>query len=282
MADNAWSRPRIPTGQSVSAALRLARELEPDASLLCEGEVGTTELLVRKNGELCRYVAYESGATEKAATHDAPGRFRIGRRLVYSGLLSLPLIVAAGFAFRPENGDVWMGAPFAVAFVLVLVGALLSSHSAEINEPAGRVCAHIPYDFGGWQPRTVAQLAAVEKLYDDGDAAVYVRSLHDGSIEVETFHRRERRRHVLDAFGTVVERDTSIVAAGVHWLPRVLGLGIVIPFATIWVFDGVPHFFAGLGVYMILVLLAAKIDSRKHVKRQGEEWFALRMEAPSD
>lgn len=282
MTDDVWSRPRIPTGQSVAAALRLAKELNPDASLLCEGDGETTELLVRKRGELARYVVYESGAREQVETHRPTATFRIGRWLIRAGFLCVPLIIGAGFAFKPENADLWMGGPFAVAFALVFAGALLSRTWAEIDEPADALCAPIPHDFAGWQPRTVAQLAAVKKLYDEGDSVVRVRSLHDGGIEVETFQKRERRRDVLDARGQLVGHESSVVPARIHWLPRLLGLGILFPVLAIFVFEGTRNLLVAVAVYVVFIVIGAWIDSRKHVERAGEDWFSVQMEAPSD
>ena len=108
-----------------------------------------------------------------------------------------------------------------------------------------------------------------------------VRSLHDGAIEVETFHKRERRRHVLDPFGEVIRRDSFVVSARVYWLPRVLGCGFVIPIVAVFVFGGL-YFFVGLALYLPLAVAAARLDARKHRKRSGEDWFSVRMEAPSD
>jgi hypothetical protein len=108
-----------------------------------------------------------------------------------------------------------------------------------------------------------------------------VRNLADGGVEVETFHKRERRRHVLDARGTVVEREVSAVSGGVYWTSKLAGLCFVIPFAAMWLFDGARFFFMGLAVYMVILVLAARVGARKHLVMPGEEWFEFRLEAPS-
>jgi hypothetical protein len=282
MAGDVWGRPRIPTGESVAAALRLAEELRPDASLLCEGAGESTELLVRKNGEVRRYVAYASGATEQVETREPSRRYRVGRRLTYAGLMGFPLILAAGFVFRPEASTLLIGTPFLLAWAMVMGGALLSQQWAEIDAPDDVVSAPIPYDLGGWEPRTVAQLAAVEKLSQACDANMRVRHVDNGGVEVETFYKRERRRDVLDAFGVVIEHDVTAVTGGAYWVPRVAALGFVIPFGALLLFDEVRSFFLGMAVYMFLLLVAARIDSRKLVVQPGEEWFEIRVEAPSD
>jgi hypothetical protein len=44
-----------------------------------------------------RHVLYASGATEQAEVREPLPRYRLSRKLIYAGLISLPLIVAADF-----------------------------------------------------------------------------------------------------------------------------------------------------------------------------------------
>jgi hypothetical protein len=280
MADDVWGRPRIPTGESVAAALRLAKELKPDASLLCEGADGTTELLVRKDGCVERYVAYRSGATQQLERRERSPRYRSGKRLIYIGLASIPLLLAAGAVFSPQYSALWM-LPFLLGVGLVIGGALLCRQWAEIDAPDGVVSARIPYDLGGWEPLTVAQLAAVEELSESSNEHARVRSLADGRVEVETFRKRERRLHVLDAHGNIVDEDTAVVAGGIYWTPKLAALALIIPFGARWMFDGARYFLIGLAGYVLILVLASRVDARKHVALPGEEWFEIQLEAPS-
>src|SRR5215210_9434184 len=100
MADDVWGRARVPTGQSVAAALRLGKELRPDESLLCERDDGATELLVLNSGEFRRYIAYESGATEQAEVRERTPSARLARRVIGVSLLCIPLVIVAGFVFK--------------------------------------------------------------------------------------------------------------------------------------------------------------------------------------
>jgi hypothetical protein len=282
MADDVWGRPRIPTGESVAAALRLAKELKPDASLLCEGADGTTELLVRKDGYVERYNAYDSGATERLERRARSRRYRAGNKLMHAGFAAIPAILVAGFAFKPENSSLWMGVPLFLAWGLAIGGGLLRGQLDAIEAPDGAVSAQIPYDIDGWDPRTVAQLAAIEQLSKDSDSGARVRNIADGGVEVETFRKRERRLHVLDAHGTIVEQRASLVGGGIYWTEKFAAVALIIPFAAMWLFDGARFFFAGLAVSMIIGVLAWRVDRRKHLVRVGEKWFDIQIEPPSD
>ena len=282
MAGEIWGRDRFPTGESVAAALSLAKELKPDACLLCDAADESTELLVRKGGAFQRYVAYASGATEQVETRAPSRRYRAGRKLTRAGLAGIPVIVAAGFIFRPENSTPWMGGPLFIAFGLVLCGALISQDWGELAAP-GMVSARIPYRLGGWEPRTVAQLAAVEDLCDAGDeASVRVRNVADGGVVVETFRKRERHRHLLDARGAVVEHSASPLPAKIYWARRFAGTSAIAVF-VVFVLAEDRRFAIGSVAALVLVgLVVWRMESRKHTARPGEDWFKVQVEAPSD
>jgi hypothetical protein len=283
MAEDVWRRPRIPTGESVAAALSLAKTLKPDASLLCEGADGTTELLVRKDGYVERYVAYDSGATQRLERRDRSRRYRVGKRLLCAGLAAIPAILAAGVAFKPDNSSLWMGVPLLLAWGLVMCGGLVADRFSQIDVPDGVVCARIPHALGGWAPRTVAQLAAVEQLSRAGDAneSARVRNLADGGVEVETFRKRERRRHVLDAFGAVLEKETSLVPGGSYWATKLAAALFVLPVLALVLLDGLRFFVGAVAVYVLALFVAARIDRRKRLAPFGAEWFKVQVEAPS-
>jgi hypothetical protein len=89
-------------------------------------------------------------------------RYRLSRKLIYAGLICLPLIVGAGFVFKPENSTLWIGGPFAIVMALLVAAWLVQKHhDLDALVPAGAAAARIPYDLGGWEPKTAAQLRAV-------------------------------------------------------------------------------------------------------------------------
>jgi hypothetical protein len=282
MADEVWGRARIPTGESVAAALRLARELRPDDCLLCDREDRATELLVRKDGDFRRYVAYESGATQQVEARPPTARFRGGRRLAYAGLLCVPLIIALGFVFKPENSTLWIGGPFAVAMGLVLCGAIVQKHhDLDALVPGGAAPARIPYDLDGWASRTAAQLGAVGQLAKAGEGHAYVLDLPDGAVDVETIRKRNRHRQVIDARGAVVEEQVTALPGGVYWAERIAALAFVIPLLALLLVDGFRYFVAGIVVCLLIGAVASRFERRKHQPRAGEEWFRVELEAPS-
>jgi hypothetical protein len=236
MAEDVWGRPRIPTGESVAAALRLAKEVKPEECVLADRADGATELLVNKGGELRRYLLHESGAAEQVEARAALRRFRLLRK----------------------------------------------GHDLDALVPPGAASARIPYRLGGWTPRTVAQLSAVAELCKLSEENVRVLEAADGAVEVVTYKKRERRREVLDAFGTSVEQDVSAVSGGVYWSVKLGALSFFIPFVAMVAFHGMRYFLAGLVFYALSCFLASRVDARKHLVRPGEEWFEVQLEPPSD
>jgi hypothetical protein len=283
MADDVWARPRIPTGESVAATLRLAKELKPDACVLYDGDDGATELIVRRGGKVSRHVLYASGATEQAEVREPLPRYRLSRKLIYAGLICLPLIVGAGFVFKPENSTLWIGGPFAIVMALfVAAGLVQQHHDLDALAPVGAAAARIPYDLGGWEPKTAAQLRAVCDLCKAGDGCAYLLEPSDGGVEVETIHKHERHRHLLDVRGVVLEHDVTAWSRGAIWTSRVAALAWVIPFFALLYFDRWLYFLVGVGVCFLIGAVASRFTPRKPRSVPGEHWFTMQMEAPSD
>jgi hypothetical protein len=283
MADDVWARPRIPTGQSVAAALRLAKELKPDACVLYDRDDGATELIVRRDGKVSRHVLYASGATEQAEVHEPLPRYRLSRKLIYAGLTCLPLIVAAGFVFKPENSTLWIGGPFTIAMALfVAAGLVQKHHDLDALAPAGAAAARMPHDLSGWEPKTAAQLRAVCDLCKAGDGYAYVLERSDGGVDVETIHKHERHRHLLDLRGIVLEQDVTAWSRGAVWASRGTALAWLIPLFALLYFDRWLYFLVGMGVCFLTGAAASRFTPRKPRSVPGEHWFTVQMEAPSD
>jgi hypothetical protein len=283
MADDVWARPRIPTGESVAATLRLAKELKPDACVLYDGDDGATELIVRRGGKVSRHVLYASGATEQTEVREPLPRYRLSRKLIYAGLICLPLIVGAGFVFKPENSDLWIGGPFMIAMALfVAAGLVQQHHDLDALAPVGAAVARIPHDLGGWEPKTAAQLRAVCDLCKAGDGNAYVLERSDGGVEVETIHKHERHRHLLDVRGVVVEHDVAAWSRGAAWASRVRALAWLIPLLALLYFERWLYFLIGVGVCFLIGAAASRFTPRTPRSLPGESWFTVQMEAPSD
>jgi hypothetical protein len=283
MADDVWARPRIPTGESVAAALRLAKKLKPDACVLYDGDDGATELIVHQGGRVFRHVLYASGATEQTEVHEPLPRYRLSRKLIYAGLICLPLIVGAGFVFKPENSTLWIGGPLAIVIALFWAAALVQKHhDLDALVPAGAAAAPIPYDLGGWEPKTAAQLRAVCDLCKAGDGYAYLLERSRGGVEVETIHKLERHRHLLDLRGIVIEKDVAAWSRGAVWTSRVAALAWVIPLFALLYFDRWLYFLVGVGVCFLIGAAASRFKPRRRRSLPGERRFTVQMEAPSD
>ena len=129
----------------------------------------------------------------------------------------MALAVVAGFVFQPENGA-WFGIPFAVAWAVTLIGALIHrDHDlhAYVRSRTGSA-------------RTTAQLEAVRKLSDDGEGEACVCEQLDGRAEVVTMRGRYRYRHLVDLAGVVVEEAAEPVSRRRRlrmWLKNARGRG---------------------------------------------------------
>src|SRR5262245_35115597 len=199
-----------PTQGAAEAVVELAPKHEYGHFLRHDRSDGTIEVVVLQKGALNHYVVHASGTTELVQTFDAPARYIWGRRISIVGFALIPLIVAAGFVFQPNNSDVWIGIPFAAAMAVTLVGALIHRdhdlHAYVRNRSGSEEwCTGLPYTICGWAARTTAQLEAVRKLSDKGEGEAYVRDQPDGRVEVMTLRGRRRYRSLVDLKGVIVE-----------------------------------------------------------------------------
>jgi hypothetical protein len=221
-----------PTQEAADAVVSLVPKHEYEHFLRRDRADGTIEVVVLEKGALNHYLVDGSGMTELLQTLDAPARHVWGRRICIVGLGGMALVVAAGFVFQPENGA-WFGIPFAVAWAVTLIGALIHrDHDlhAYVRSRTGSEegWSGLPYRLGGWPARTTAQLEAVGKLSDDGEGEACVREQLDGRAEVVTMRGRYRHRHLVDLAGVIVEEAVEPVSRRRRlrmWLTNARGRG---------------------------------------------------------
>jgi hypothetical protein len=219
-----------PTHEAAEASVRLAPKYDYEHFLRRDRSDGTIEIVVLEKGFLSHYLVHASGVTELLQTLDAPARHTWGRRICFVGLGVVPLILLAGFLFKPENSVAWIGIPYAVAMAIVLVGSLIHRdhdlHAYVRNRSASEEeWSRLPYRLGGWPVRTTAQLEAVRKLSDDGEGEAYVREQPDGRTEVVTVRGRDRYRHLVDLAGVIVEEAVEPIPRGRRRSRRVMKAG---------------------------------------------------------
>jgi hypothetical protein len=275
-----------PAGEPIPAALALVKERKPDKAFLRAGRDGAVELVTFRDATGTRYSVHPGGAVEIVETIRPRPRWRIGNRLAKGGLLCVPLIIVAGILLRPANSNLLLGLPFAFAFLAVFVGALLMAPPQkdkllERSLGSSEGWTRLPYDLGGWEPATVIQLAAALDLMEGGGA---VRDLGGGHMEVVTTRKRREERYVLDAAGAVVEHVSEPLPRHALWASPLVGVGL---FASLLVALGqLGHDWLlvalAVGTFVLLALLANRLDERLHGNTGGPGWFRVQLEPPSD
>jgi hypothetical protein len=128
----------------------------------------------------------------------------------------MALVFVAGFVFQPKSSDAWIGIPFAVAWAVAMVSAVIHRDRdlhAYVRSRTGSEegWSGLPYRIGGWPARTTAQLETVRKLSDEGEGEAYVRDQPDGLVEVMTLRGRRRYRRLVDLKGVIVEEAVEPV-----------------------------------------------------------------------
>jgi hypothetical protein len=288
MTDDRWGRTLTPTGDAMSAALGLAKDCEHDDVLLRDLPDGAVEVVTLRRGTVKRYLVHMSRAVEVRETLLPRRRWRIGRALVKVGVACLPLIVVAGFVLRPENSNLWMGAPLAVGFLMIVAGAFLMTPTKgyDLERYVGSLegWARLPYKLGGWEPRTAAQLSAVTKLSDDGEGHAHVRDLADGRVEVLTRRKRQRFRHLLDQTGVILEEDIDRIEnrsyLGARLIP--LGIGACVLLAFVMLGNDARLVALGIAGAVLLAIVGRRAERRLEQRAEKPDWFVVHTEVPSD
>jgi hypothetical protein len=185
--------------------------------------------------------------------------------------------------FKPDNSTLWIRGPFTLAMALFIAVALVQKHhDLDALAPGGAAVAPIPYDLGGWEPRTATQLRAVCDLCKAGYGYAYLLERSDDVVEVQTAYKHERHRHLLDSTGNVLEQEVTAWSPVAVWTSRLATLAWFIPLFALLYSDRWLHFLVAVGLCFLVGALASRFEPRRPRSLPGERRFTVQMEAPSD
>ena len=170
MAAEISYRGRTSPAHALAVAEGLADEYNQEA-LYRNLDDGTIEVAVMRKGVLTRHVIDDRGTTLSVEAFPRSWKYRAGIALTLAGF--------GGFIVL-THWSMWAVVPVFAAFI---VGGMLHQ--------AGRLQARLDGDewrlipmLGGWEPRTLEQLEAVEELLDENEHRLLVRPYDTRSIEV--------------------------------------------------------------------------------------------------
>jgi hypothetical protein len=151
-------------------AERLADEHDQEA-LYRNLDDGTIEVAVMRKGVLTRHVIDDRGTTLSVEAFPRSWKYTAGIAITLAGF--------GGFIVL-THWSMWAVVPVFAAFI---VGAMLHQAGRLQGRLDGDHWKLIPM-LGGWEPRTLEQLEAVERLLDENENRVLVRPYDTRSIEV--------------------------------------------------------------------------------------------------
>ena len=163
-------RGRTSPAHALAVAERLADEYDQEARYR-NLDNGTIEVAVMRKGVLTRHVVDDRGTTLSVETFPRSWKYRMGIVVSLAGVV--------GFFVAPQ----WTPWAFVPIFAVFIVGGLLH-HAGKLQARLGDGEWKLIPMLGGWEPRTRAQLEAVEKLLDENENRVLVRPYGTRSIEV--------------------------------------------------------------------------------------------------
>jgi hypothetical protein len=278
---------------ALAAAERLARNAGREAARRLHDD-GSIDVAVMEDRHFHLHLVDSRGLTTLVESSPPPEGRRYWLMLMWLGLVVLPIALAVA-ALRYPNGTEEDVPPeftvIAIALVAAVVGALASRRydlrwhlSKRFDDPQEWRRFREP---SGWSPRSMAQLAAAERLayYKDGKAMV--RELPDGAAEVVTQTSGRLFRHRIAETGALTELPgsersrlyllgTGIAVAGM--------LGSFGAFMLLGSAFGAVGAVGGALAMMALVPLGATVLQHDSLERsvprsEGGTWYFLRTNA---
>lgn len=198
-----YRSPSAPTAAAAAAPARLAEEYGGYA-LWHTRPNGGLEVATVRDGCLYRHLVHDDGTTSVIdyQRHQPSHHWAVPMSYAGFGFCALTLIGMIGGALSVEAGFLLFLGGMAVMGIGTVVNALDMDVAKRLNrrpETAGEW--HEPSRLGGWAPRTLAQLAAVEQLADKHNGVARVRDASDEAVEVLVRRWGLPRHYLVDVSG---------------------------------------------------------------------------------
>jgi len=274
-------------------AERLARDSGREAARRLRDD-GSIDVAVMENGLFRLYSVDPRGFSTLVESAPPPAGRPYWRGLMWLGLAILPIAFAAA-VIRYPGGTAIDDPPEAVAMGLAALAAVVGGLAARRYNLRWHLSKRFtdPEEWrrfrepSGWSPRSMAQIAAAERLayYHEGKAMV--RELPDGAAEVVTEKSGRLVRHRIDATGAQTELPGNGRTLRYHTGVAMAAVGTVGSLVAFMVLGHTVGGFWGLGgafAMMMLVPLGATLSQRDDVERRVPRsepgtWYFLRTNA---
>jgi len=197
------------------------REL-PDRAV----EVATLD----KRGQLERLRVEPDGATSPLAPPTPPKRRWAGPTAIVGLVLFLGTAIFIGIQDADGQGEHPLGMIIILSgFALLAAGMILHSGARDIDSRVKRLYGknaswYEPTNLNGWQPRSSAQLRAVEELADAHEGVALVRDVGGRTIEAYAGTSNRFEHYWVDVNGNADLLDRTAVGGGPRLVDRVLRL----------------------------------------------------------
>lgn len=269
---------RSPTSGSAAAATtpaRLAQEFE--CVFWRELPGGRLEVAVakRRRGPWELLLVHDNGSTSPLGTVAVPST-RVGEAVGMAGMA----IAGVAWVSLALQGHSSIAVELFVGGLAVFVLGWLGSLPGMVDPRRyleDRDSWHQPTNLNGWEPRTLAQLAAVERVAEDHRGVALVRDVGAATVEVCGPRKRGLDRYAVDGDGTVelTEETPSLWRGSLPYLVFALILALWIGLGAVdrpgfgWV--EVP---VGFAVACAAATWLARQEPAERLERDG--WIEIR------
>jgi hypothetical protein len=284
---------RADPAAALAAAERVAKDAGSQAGRRLN-EDGSIDVALMKGREFQLYLVSPDGTAELVELRSPPPARRLWLALMWLGLALLPIAFAAA-AIRYPQGTDDDSPPEVVLAAVGLVAALVGGLAARRYNLGWHLSKRFtdPEEWrrfrerSAWSPRSLAQLAAAERLAYHHEGKAMVGELPDGAAEVVTEEAGRLSRHCIDETGVV----TELPGAGRTNLYRVgramAALGVPASFGLFVLggsltgpFGSLLGALAGMSVAVLGSVLAQRDAVERRVPRsQPGTWYLLRTNA---
>jgi hypothetical protein len=278
---------------ALAAANRLAEGHGQEAARRLHDD-GSIDVAIMKEREFHLYLVSPGGTTALVESQPPPPGRRYWKALMWFGLAVMPIGVVAAMLRYPHGTD--RESPpelmaVALALLAVFVGGVAAKRydlhwhlSKQFSDPETWRPFREP---SGWSPRSIAQLAAAERLaYHEGGKAL-VRELPDGTAEVVTEQFGRLSRHLIAESGAATELAgagrtplyNAATAMAVVGLPGAFGAFVVLG-STFGRFAALAGALAMMSLVPLGASLARKDELERRIQRsEPGTWYLLRTNA---
>ena len=175
---------------------------------------GTTYIATLRDGTLERYLVHEDGST--TLVDSSSGRF--GRRWLYATLALGGILFVGGGLAADATDRPGLAVVVVAGWLLWAAAIIVGGRGADLAGRAHRAYGgkdewHFPTDLRGWEPRSSAQLAAIERIADEHAGVAYVRDVGARTVDVSAVGKGRVNRYWVDEAGNAEVAETSAVGA---------------------------------------------------------------------